>query len=131
MFSKNTITIQFTMPVPLQFCVCLNNAILYARSRPWPTCIRIRGAVYSYRQDCPSHSISPTPLTCGTHTSSLLQPPAPPLPLILSLLCPLLALSTRDLPPPGARGQRSSPAAREARGRRPRLVEPAAGGARS
>jgi hypothetical protein len=85
MFLKNAITIQVTLPVPLQFCAYLNNAILYARSRLWPTCRCIRGVVYLYRQDCPSHSISLTSLTCGTHTSGLLQPPAPPLPSILSL----------------------------------------------
>jgi hypothetical protein len=36
MFLKNAITIQLTMPVPLQFCTCLKNAIMYARSRRWP-----------------------------------------------------------------------------------------------
>jgi hypothetical protein len=86
MFLKNAITIQLTMSVPLQFCACLKNAIMYARSRRWPTCRRIRGAVYSYRQYCSSHSISLSSLTCGTHTSGLLQPPTPPLPAILSLI---------------------------------------------
>jgi hypothetical protein len=86
MFLKNAITIQLTKPVPLQFCASLKNAIMYARSRRWPTCRRIRGAVFSYRQYCPSHSISLTSLTCGTHTSGLLQPPTPLLPAILSLI---------------------------------------------
>jgi hypothetical protein len=38
MFLKNAITIQLTMPVPLQFCASLNNAIMYASSCMWPTC---------------------------------------------------------------------------------------------
>jgi hypothetical protein len=42
-FRKCVITIQLTMSVSLQFCTCLKNAIMYARSRMWPTCRRIRG----------------------------------------------------------------------------------------
>jgi hypothetical protein len=42
-FLKNVITIQLTMFVSLQFRTCLKNAIMYARSRMWPTCRRIRG----------------------------------------------------------------------------------------
>jgi hypothetical protein len=40
---KDTITIQVTALVPLQFCTCLKYAILYARRRLWPTCRRIGG----------------------------------------------------------------------------------------
>jgi hypothetical protein len=42
-FWKDTITIQVTALMPLQFCTCLKYAILYARRRPWPTCRRIGG----------------------------------------------------------------------------------------
>jgi hypothetical protein len=31
------------MPVPLQFCASLKNAIMYASSRVWPTCRHTRG----------------------------------------------------------------------------------------
>jgi hypothetical protein len=43
MFQKNAITIQLTMPVPLQFCASLKNAIMYASSHLWPTCRHTRG----------------------------------------------------------------------------------------
>jgi hypothetical protein len=94
MFLKNVITIQLTMIVPLQFCACLKNAIMYARSRRWPNCRRIRGGVYSYRQDCPSHSISLTSLTCETHTSVFFN--LPPLPFHRF---PLSHLALAALPP--------------------------------
>jgi hypothetical protein len=58
------------MWVPLQFCNCLNHAILYAQSRMRPTCKRSGGCVFSYRQDCPLLS-SLISLTCGIHASGL------------------------------------------------------------
>jgi hypothetical protein len=41
MFLKNVITIQLNAPVPLQFSNCLKDAIMYAKHRIGPTCIRI------------------------------------------------------------------------------------------
>jgi hypothetical protein len=69
-FLKNAITIQLTMSASLQFRTCLNNAIMYAPRRPWPTCRRIGGGLY-IRMDmiALANSTSLISLTCGTHDS--------------------------------------------------------------
>jgi hypothetical protein len=131
----------------------------YVRPKsPVATCRRIREAVYSYRQYCPSHSISLTSLTCGTHTSGISQPPTPSPPSDslshLALAAPLwpspsphwpasgrsrailpnapsspsYRAATGEDPKAGYQGW-SWPAALAAEGVRPRLGEAAAGGA--
>jgi hypothetical protein len=43
MFFKNVITVQLNVSVTLQFCACLNDDIMHARSRPWSTADILEG----------------------------------------------------------------------------------------
>jgi hypothetical protein len=103
MFLKNVITIRLTMRVPLQFRTCLKNAIMYAWQRPWPTCRRIGGVVYSYGQNCP----------CSFHLSRFTDMQGPYVrsffnlsPLLLIRPTPLLPCSTTRARPPRRRWSR-------------------------
>jgi hypothetical protein len=105
MFLKNTITIQLTMSVPLQFRTCLKNAIMYARRRPWPTCRRIGGGRIFVWTRLPLLIPSIISLTCGSHTpgSSSTFPAAAPVaaepstPLPPSPTSPITLQPARDL----------------------------------